>query len=247
MLSRKTVVVTGAESGIGQAIALACVEAGADVCAAGLNADGLKETVAQAKADQGGSIVDCRVDICNADEVGALFKFVTERLGQLDAVVANAGIIALCPFEELTPDEWQRMISVNLTGTFLTLWHAARILIKQGRGGSLIATGSSTAVRPVPKCAAYIASKGGIHAMMAALALELGPHKIRVNTLVPGQTATAPLRAIDGYLENAAKVLPLQEVAEPEELARFVAFALSDGVPHMTGTLLKIDSGRTVA
>lgn len=247
MLRNKTVVVTGAESGIGRAIAIACAAAGAKVCAAGLMADGLKETAAQAQARPGGSIIDYRVDIRDAEQVEALFAFVTGRLGPLDGVVANAGVIALRPFEEISLDEWDRIISVNLTGTFLTIWHAARILIKQGRGGSLIATGSSTAVRPIPNCAAYIASKGGVHAMMAALALELGKHKIRVNTLVPGQTATPPLRAIDGYLENAAKVLPLQEVAEPEELARYVVFALGDALPHMTGTLLKVDSGRTIA
>jgi NAD(P)-dependent dehydrogenase (short-subunit alcohol dehydrogenase family) len=247
MLQGKNIVVTGAESGIGRAIALACVDAGAQVCAAGLMPEGLKETIAKATPQKGGSIIDYRMDIRDAAQVEAMFNFVTKRLGVLDAVVANAGVIALRPFAEISLDEWERVISVNLTGTFLTLSHAARILIRQGRGGSLLATGSSTAVRAIPNSAAYVASKGGVHALMQALALELGQYKIRVNTLVPGQTATPPLRAIEGYLENAAKVLPLQEVAEPEELARFVVFALSDAAPHMTGTLLKVDSGRTIA
>jgi NAD(P)-dependent dehydrogenase (short-subunit alcohol dehydrogenase family) len=247
MLQDKTVVVTGAESGIGRAIALACAEAGARVCAAGLMAEGLKETVAKAQPRNGGRIVDFALDIRDPKQVAALFDFVLAELGPLDAVVANAGVIALGAFDEISLEEWERIVSVNLTGTFLTLSHAARVLIKQGQGGSLIATGSSTAVRAIPNCAAYIASKGGVHAMMQALALELGKHKIRVNTLVPGQTATPPLRAIPNYLENAAKILPLQEVAEPDELARFVAFALSDALPHMTGTLLKVDSGRTIA
>jgi NAD(P)-dependent dehydrogenase (short-subunit alcohol dehydrogenase family) len=247
MLQGKNIVVTGAESGIGRAIALACAEAGANVCAAGLMPDGLKETVAIARPQHGGSIVDRRVDIRDKVQVEALFDFAMNRFGSLDAAVANAGVIALRPFEEISLEEWERVVSVNLTGTFLTIWHAARILIRQGRGGSLIATGSSTAVRAIPNSAAYIASKGGVHAMMQALALELGQYNIRVNTLVPGQTATPPLRAIEGYLENAAKILPLREVAEPEELARYVVFALSDALPHMTGTLLKVDSGRTIA
>jgi NAD(P)-dependent dehydrogenase (short-subunit alcohol dehydrogenase family) len=246
-LQGKNIVVTGAESGIGRAIALACTQAGAHVCAAGLVADGLEETASLADANWEGSITHRRVDIRDRGQVAALFDFAMNRFGWLDAAVANAGVIALKPFQDLELEEWERVISVNLTGTFLTLSNAARILIRQGRGGSLIATGSSTAVRAIPNSAAYIASKGGVHAMMQALALELGPHNIRVNTLVPGQTATPPLRAIDGYLENAAKTLPLRQVAEPEELARYVVFALSDAAPHMTGTLLKVDSGRTIA
>jgi NAD(P)-dependent dehydrogenase (short-subunit alcohol dehydrogenase family) len=247
MLQGKNIVVTGAESGIGRAIAIACAEAGARVCAAGLVSEGLKETIAKARLPKGASIVDFRVDIRDPTQVEALFDFATNGQRSLDAAVANAGVIALRPFEEITIEEWERVISVNLTGTFLTLSRASRILIRQGRGGSLIATGSSTAVRPISNSAAYIASKGGVHAMMQALALELGPHKIRVNTLVPGQTATPPLIAIEGYLDKAAKLLPLQEVAEPEELARYVVFALGDAAPHMTGTLLKVDSGRTIA
>jgi NAD(P)-dependent dehydrogenase (short-subunit alcohol dehydrogenase family) len=246
-LQGKNLVVTGAESGIGRAIAIACAQAGAHVCAAGLVAEALEETVALAAPQSGGAIVARSVDIRDKAQVAALFDFAMSRFGRLDATVANAGVIALKPFQDIELEEWERIISVNLTGTFLTLWHAARILIQQGGGGSLIATGSSTAVRAIPNCAAYIASKGGVHAMMQALALELGPYNIRVNTLVPGQTATPPLRAIEGYLDNAAKILPLRQVAEPEELARYVVFALSDAAPHMTGTLLKVDSGRTIA
>jgi NAD(P)-dependent dehydrogenase (short-subunit alcohol dehydrogenase family) len=246
-LRNKTIVVTGAESGIGRAVALQCTSLGAKVCAAGYDEAGLKETVSQADLSGGGQIVDFRVDIRQPSAIEAMFDFTCGRFGELTSVVANAGVISLAPFEEQTLAEWERIIAVNLTGTFQTLWYAAKILIKQGRGGSLIATGSSTAVRVIPNAVAYVASKGGVHAMMEALALELGNHRIRVNTLVPGQTATPPLRAIPGYLEKAASVLPLQEVTEPGELGWLVAFALSDLTPHMTGSHLKIDSGRTIS
>jgi len=246
-LRNKSIVVTGAESGIGRAIALQCASLGAKVCAAGYDVAGLKETLSLADLSSGGQIVEFQVDIRQPSAIEAMFDFTCDRFGELTGVVANAGIISLAPFEELSLAEWDRMIGVNLTGTFQTLWYATKILIKQGRGGSLIATGSSTAVRVIPNAVAYVASKGGVHAMMEALALELGKHRIRVNTLVPGQTATAPLRAIPGYLEKAASVLPLQEVTEPEELGWLVAFALSDLTPHMTGSHLKIDSGRTIS
>jgi NAD(P)-dependent dehydrogenase (short-subunit alcohol dehydrogenase family) len=246
-LANKSIVVTGAESGIGRAIALRCVSLGARVCAAGYDTSGLQETVQQADLSNGGRIVDFKVDIRDNAAVESMYEFVCSQFDGLSGVVANAGVIALAPFEEMELSEWERVISVNLTGTFQTLWHAAKVLIKQGRGGSLIATGSSTALRAIPNAAAYVASKGGVHAMMQALALELGKYRIRVNTLVPGQTATPPLRAIPGYLENAAATLPLREVTEPEELGWLVAFALSDLTPHMTGSHLKIDGGRTIA
>ncbi|CAB3779962.1 SDR family NAD(P)-dependent oxidoreductase [Pararobbsia alpina] len=246
-LKSKSVVVTGAESGIGRAIALRCASLGAKVCAAGYDAAGLRETVALAELSNGGRIIDFQLDIRDTAAIAAMYETTRVEFGQLDAVVANAGVVALSPFEEVQLADWERIISVNLTGTFQTLWHGAKMLIEQGRGGSLIATGSSSAVRVIPNAVAYVASKGGVHAMMEALALDLGKYKIRVNTLVPGQTATPPLRAIPGYLENAASVLPLREVTEPEELGWLVAFAISDLTPHMTGSHLKIDSGRTIA
>ena len=195
----------------------------------------------------GGRVIDFQLDIRNGAAVKEMYDFACAEFAGITGVVANAGVVALSPIEQIEFSEWERIISVNLSGTFQTIWQAAKILIRQGRGGSLIATGSSSAVRVIPNAVAYVASKGGVHAMMQALALELAPHKIRVNTLVPGQTATAPLRAIPGYLEKAAKDAPLGEVTEPEELGWLVALALSDLVPHMTGTLLKIDAGRTIA
>jgi NAD(P)-dependent dehydrogenase (short-subunit alcohol dehydrogenase family) len=138
------------------------------------------------------------------------------------------------------------MIETNLTGTFLTVQAAARVLIAQGRGGSIVATGSSSVLRPAPRLSAYAASKGGVHAMMQAIAVELAPYRIRVNTLVPGTTATDATRALPGYLEKVAAALPLGEVVTTEELGEYVAFVLSDACPHLTGALLKLDSGRTI-
>jgi NAD(P)-dependent dehydrogenase (short-subunit alcohol dehydrogenase family) len=246
-LTGKKLVVTGSESGIGRAIALRCVSLGAAVCVAGYDAAGLRETVNYANLTTGGRIIEFQLDIRDGAAVTAMYDFACAEFGGITGVVANAGVVALSSIEQIEFSEWERIISVNLSGTFQTLCQAARILIRQGRGGSLIATGSSSAVRAIPNAVAYVASKGGVHAMMQALALELAPHKIRVNTLVPGQTATAPLKAIPGYLEKAARDAPLGEVTEPEELGWLVALALSDLVPHMTGTLLKIDAGRTIA
>ena len=244
-LSGKVVLVTGAESGIGRAIATVCAAQGAEVCLAGIDEAGLAGTSALIAAAATPPLA-VRTDIRDADQIDHLFGEIDARHGRLDAVVANAGIIAHSgPMHETSIEDWDRVMAVNLRGTFLTLRAGARYLIAQGRGGSLLATGSSTAVRAAPGGAAYIASKGGVHALMQALVTELGPHGIRVNTIVPGQTATEPLKQIPGFLEKAASQLPLGRVAEPEEIAQLVAFAISDAAPSMTGTLLKIDSGRT--
>ncbi|MGO4740748.1 SDR family NAD(P)-dependent oxidoreductase [Bosea sp. 2KB_26] len=246
LLSGKVIVVTGAESGIGRATADACAEQGANLVLAGLDKGKLAE-VATALSGAGREALAVPTDIREAAAVGRLFATAVGHFGRIDGAVANAGIIgARKPAAELSLDDWRQVMDVNLTGTFLTVLEAARILIGQGGGGSIVATGSSTALRPVSGLLPYVASKGGVHALMQSLALELAPYRIRVNTLVPGTTATDATRAMPGYLDQVAKSLPMGEVVDAQELGRYVAFALSDQLPHLTGTHLKIDAGRTI-
>jgi 3-oxoacyl-[acyl-carrier protein] reductase len=162
--------------------------------------------------------------------------------------IANAG--AFCKkttFGDWNTEDWERVIAVNLTGVFYVLHAAAKVLIEQGEGGNLMATGSSTGIRPISGLMPYVASKGGVHNMMRALSVELAPHQIKVNTIVPGMAATTSVTSQQGYVENGLKSVPMNEIVEPDELAAFVAFVLSDEAPHMTGTLLKVDAGRTSA
>ena len=246
-LKNKVIVVTGAESGIGRAIAITCAAQGAELAIAGINAEALAETAALVAAI-GAPPLCVQTDITDPAQIDQLFAAIDARYARLDGVVANAGIILHSgPMHETSLEDWDRTITTNLRGTFLTLRAGARALIAQGRGGVILATGSSTAVRPAAGGAAYIASKGGVHALLQAMTPELGPFGIRVNTIVHGQTNTPPLQRIPGFLERAAELLPLKRVAEPEEIARLAAFALSDAAPSMTGALLKIDSGRTTS
>ena len=250
-LTNKTIVVTGAGSGIGRAIALECAASGASVVLADLQAAGLEETRRLILESGVQGVVDplpMRTDVRDYRDVQRLFERACAQFGSLHGVVANAGIgKPVTPSTEISLEDWNSIISVNLTGTFLTLTEAARVLIRQGQGGSLIATGSSTAVRVAAGLLPYVASKAGVHGMVQALAVELGPHRIRVNTLVPGLTATPLTVALPGYIEAAQKLLPMGEIAQAVEHARLVVLALSDAVPHMTGSLLKIDAGRTIA
>jgi NAD(P)-dependent dehydrogenase (short-subunit alcohol dehydrogenase family) len=248
-LTEKVIVVTGAGSGIGRAIALECARASAKVVIADLAEAAARETQSLIASERGASaVIAVPTDIRQESAVKALFEKTRQSFGDIDGVVANAGIIGpKKPAIDLTLDEWNSVMAANLTGTFLTVIEAARLLVAQGHGGSIIATGSSTAIRTVPGLMAYAASKGAVHTMMQALAVELGPHRIRVNTLVPGTTETDATRALPGYLEQVAGTFPLGEVVQPDELGRLVAFVLGDGLKHMTGTLLKIDAGRTIA
>lgn len=244
-LDEKVVVVTGAESGIGRAIALACAEQGARLMLAGLDAEGLAQTAALA----GMAETACQpTDICARDQMAGLISETLARFGRLDAMVANAGVaLPKTPVLELDDAQWDRVVAVNLTGTWNTVIAAARALVAQGEGGSIIATGSSTALRSMAGLTPYTAAKAGVHGLMRQMALELAPYRIRVNTLVPGTTATPLARALPGHLEAAAAALPMGAPVQPEELGRYVAFVVSDAAPHMTGALLRVDSGRTVA
>lgn len=245
-LDGKVIAVTGGESGIGRAIALRCVREGASVMIAGIQDDLLPAVVKECKGP--GKLAATRCDVTRKDQVDAMIDHTVRSFGRLDAAVANAGAFNdATAFVDYTLEEWHRVVGVNLTGVFLTLQAAARALLKQGGGGSLIATGSSTALRPNPMHVPYVASKGGVHLLMRALAIELAPHKIRCNTIVPGLTETAAATRNPGYIEQGLKIIPMGEIVQPEEIAAIVAFALSDEVPHMTGTLLKVDSGRTSA
>ena len=248
-LAGKVIIVTGAESGIGRCIVQRCIQDGAYVTAAGINVDGLKETASLCEEIGGLEHLKCvETDVRDAESVNDMIKQTQIKFKRLDAAVANAGIaVGQTPFQNIELDDWDNMINTNLRGVFITIQAACRVLLEQGEGGSLLATGSSTAIRVAPGLTSYIAAKGGVHLMMQALALELAKHKIKVNTIVPGTTRTPITEGMPGYLEKVIPTLPMGEVVEPYELANFVSFALSDEAPHLTGTLLKVDSGRVLA
>ena len=244
-LAGKAVLVTGAESGLGRAITLRIAADGALVTAAGLRAEGLKETTALAGSAAG--VIPLVTDVRDPDQVAATVARTVREFGKMDAAVANAGG-ALAPpasLMETDLDGWKLTLDTNLTGTFITLRAAARQMMAQGGGGHLLATGSSTAIRPMPLMYSYMAAKAGVHQLIRALAIDLAPHGIRANTIVPGGSATPPVLAIEDYAERNFPTVPMKELVGPEEIAAIVAFALGDETPHMTGTLLKVDAGRT--
>ncbi|MEZ5998726.1 MAG: SDR family NAD(P)-dependent oxidoreductase [Hyphomonas sp.] len=244
-LDGKVFVITGAGSGIGRAIALACAREGARLCLGGRTLSKVQETAEMIGPDQALAV---EADVTSGSATRNLLDRAVDAFGGIDGVVANAGVMSASPpVHQFSEDIWRDAININLMGTIHTVSLGANLLVAQGRGGSILATGSSIAMRASPSMATYSTSKAAVHAFMKVAALDLAPHNIRVNTLVPGTSATPPLQQVDGLLERAAAALPLGQVVSPEELGRYAAFILSDAVPHMTGAALVVDSGRTIA
>lgn len=244
-LAGRPVLITGAESGIGRAMAERCAAEGACVAIGALQAD-LGEGVAAVIREGGGRALCIPTDTRDQASLDDAIGRTVEEYGPLYGIVANAGITAvLTPFVDLEREDWDRVIATDLTGTFLALQAGARRLVAQGSGGCMIATGSSTAIRPGVGRIAYVAAKAGVHHMVKALALELAAHRIRVNGIAPGLTDTPTTLGKEGYIADGLRIVPLGETVDAEELGALAAFILSDDARHMTGSVVVLDAGRT--
>jgi 3-oxoacyl-[acyl-carrier protein] reductase len=226
-LAGRSVVVTGAASGIGRATAALAVLEGADVV--GIDVQPFEVPGVSAR----------RADVTDAESLGAALA----DLGRIDAVLANAGVLPPpVPVERIDMSEWHGVLDVNLTGVLNTFRAALPTLVE---GGVLLATGSSLATRPREERLAYVASKAGLHAMCRALALELAPRRIRVNVIAPGLTDTSMVHRIPGHVERGLPSVPLGALVSPEEVAALAVHLMSDDARSITGAVLPIDGGRT--
>jgi NAD(P)-dependent dehydrogenase (short-subunit alcohol dehydrogenase family) len=246
-LENKVIVVTGAASGIGRAIATRCVAEGA--CVLFTDVDEAGSAGAAAASGGGDRVASLVCDVHQRSQVKAAIAAAVERWGRLDGVAANAGgsggrnrnLI------DVPEEEWLDILDLNLSGTFRTLQAAARAMIAQGTGGAMLATGSSTGIRPMVGRYAYLSAKAGVHQLVRALALELGEHRIRVNALVPGVTDTPAIHRYPGHAERSAAAAPLGALIPPDDLGALGAYLLSDEARYMTGSVVTLDAGRTVA
>lgn len=182
-------------------------------------------------------------DVADRAALTAAVASTAQALGPFDGVVANAGILPPpVPADRLDWGEWDRVLAVNLTGAVATLVAALPHLAD---GASLLATGSSLAIRPRPERLAYVAAKAGLHAAARALALELAPRGIRVNVVAPGLTDTPMVHAIPGHVETGLPDVPLGALATSDEVAALVVHLLSDVARSTTGAVFSVDGGRT--
>lgn len=244
--SRKTAMVTGAAHGIGRAIATRFAQEGANVLLVDIDGE-MAEQAAGALREEGAQTAAFACDIADRASVRAAVTFCVERFGGLDILAANAGIADGEPFMEISDASWQRIIDVNLTGTFYCIQEAARVMIPTG-GGAIVCTASTNAFWVESNMAHYNASKGGIVALMKSAAWDLGEHGIRVNAVAPGMIRTRANYITEDPVAGPEylKGVPLGRFAEPSEMAAVVAFLASDDASYVSGELLVADAGTTI-
>jgi 3-oxoacyl-[acyl-carrier protein] reductase len=241
-LDGRVVIITGAGSGIGRATALLAAAQGASVAAIDVDDGGLDSTVDAVR--RGGGQIAARVaDVTDRGGLAAAIDSLASEVGPLHGVFANAAVLPPpLPVEALDWQQWDRVLSVNLTGAVLTLVSSLAHVVD---GGSLLVNGSSMAIRPRENRLAYVAAKAGLHAAARALAIELAVRRIRVNVLAPGLTDTPMVWRIPGHIETGLASVPLGELVPPEEVAALAVHLLSDDARHVTGAVFSVDGGRT--
>lgn len=245
-LQHKVAIVTGAATGIGQAIATAFANEGAavvvDYVGKGDRAD---ETIRRIET-AGGRAIGVEADVSDQTQVRILVEQAVEKFGRLDIFVNNAGIEFKHPFLEFPIDLWHKVIEVDLTGPWLCAQAAAQQMVKQGGGGRIINISSVHEDLPMPTNAPYCAAKGGLRMLMRTIAVELAPHQITVNNIGPGAIYTPIDKEIEkdpGIEKELLGEIPLGRWGRPEEVAELAVYLASDAAAYITGSTHFIDGG----
>lgn len=244
-LHGKRALVTGASSGIGKRVAEAYLQAGAEVAIAARHAETLRE-VANEIGGQG-RVVPVRCDVTQPDQVGQMLERVTAELGGVDVAVCNAGIVAVEGMLDMSAEEFQRIQNTNVNGVFLTAQAAARAMVRQGQGGTIITTASMSGhIINVPQQVGhYCASKAAVIHLTKAMAVEFAPHNIRVNSVSPGYIRTELVEPLAEYHRQWEPKIPLGRMGRPEELTGLYLYLASEASSYMTGSDIVIDGGYT--
>ncbi len=240
-LKGKSVLVTGGASGIGQATATRFLEEGCAVCVLDQSAEARERVAAELPALAG--VIDA--DVSDSEQVRTAVGEAIERMGSLDVVINNAGISIRHDFLEITEENWDKVVGVNLKGVFLVAQAAARHMVAQG-SGVILNTASTAGNIGYPHYADYSASKGGVIPLTLAMALELAP-TVRVNAISPGYVLTPMQRAeySDAMLAAVNRKIPLGRHAKPEEIAALFAFLASEDAGFATGQVYVMDGAET--
>ena len=256
ILAGQKALVTGANSGIGKAVALALGAAGADVVVNYVAAEDQAEAVAAEIRRSGGNALAIRADVSRESDVERMFERMLAEFGTIDVLINNAGLQRDAAFHEMTLAEWNTVLGVNLTGQFLCARAAVREFRRRGvveavsrAAGKIICMSSVHEVIPWAGHVNYAASKGGVMMLMKSLAQELAAERIRVNSIAPGAIRTpintAAWSTPEAY-EALMRLVPYRRIGEPEDIGRAAVWLASDDSDHMTGATLFVDGGMTL-
>ena len=248
--------VTGANSGIGEAVALGLARAGADVVVNYVTHPETAEAVAHQIEGMGRKAIALKADVSKEDEVEAMYAAAIQHFGTLHISVSNAGLQRDSTFDEMTLEQWNTVIGVNLTGQFLCARAATREFKKRGvvasvsqAAGKVICMSSVHQTIPWAGHANYAASKGGVMLLMKTIAQELAPHFIRVNSIAPGAIRTPINTAAwdtDKAYADLMTLVPYKRIGEPDDIAQAAVWLASDASDYVTGATLFVDGGMTL-
>jgi len=245
-LNGKVAVVTGASKGIGASIAEHLAAEGAAVVVNYANSKAGAEAVVARINQNGGKAVAIQGDVSQPQDIERLFSETKKIYKKLDILVNNAGIYEFAPLEAITPEHIQKHFNVNVAGLILTTKEAVKLMGPQG--GSIVNIGSIVGPMPAPQASTYSASKAAVDAITVSLSQELGPRKIRVNSLDPGTVETEGLRAAglheDEFREKIEKTTPLGRISQPEDIALAATFLASDDARWITGQVIVAAGGK---
>jgi glucose 1-dehydrogenase len=256
LLNGQKALVTGANSGIGKAVAIALGASGADVVVNYVRGEDTAREVVETISNGGTNALAIQADVSDEAQVQAMFKKMFEEFGTIDILVNNAGLQQDAPFDQMTLQQWNTVIGVNLTGQFLCAREAVREFKRRGvkadvsvAAGKIICMSSVHEVIPWAGHANYAASKGGVMLLMKSMAQELASLRIRINSICPGAIRT-PINTAAWDTPEAYRslltLIPYQRIGEPEDIGRVAVFLASDQSDYITGASIFVDGGMTL-
>ncbi|TWU16652.1 glucose 1-dehydrogenase [Allorhodopirellula heiligendammensis] len=255
-LLNQTAIVTGGSSGIGEGIAKAMAAAGANVVVNFAHGRDAADSIVQSIRSDGGTAISVGADVSSEQDVLAMFSQTLEEFQSIDILIANAGIQQDAGFTEMTLDQWNKVLGVNLTGQFLCAREATKQFIKQGvrdgvscAAGKIICMSSVHQIIPWAGHVNYAASKGGVDLMMKSIAQEIAGHRIRVNSIAPGAIQTPinkPAWDNKESLDALMTLIPYGRIGVPEDIAKAAVWLASDESDYVHGTTLYVDGGMTL-